>query len=81
MVWDSIPIQLAKENKNFFFGQMKKGARSSEFEIAIQKGKNIVPIEVKAESNIRSQSLKAYCEKYHPVEAVRFSSLKFRDQD
>ena len=36
MVWDSIPIQLAKENKKFFFGQIKKGARSSEYEIAIQ---------------------------------------------
>ena len=36
MVWESIPIQLAKENKKFFFGQIKKGGRSSEFEIAIQ---------------------------------------------
>ena len=36
MVWESIPMQLAKENKKFFFGQIKKGARSSEFEVAIQ---------------------------------------------
>ncbi|MGN0740141.1 MAG: ATP-binding protein, partial [Treponema sp.] len=36
MVWDSIPMQLAKENKKFFFGNIKKGARSSEFELAIQ---------------------------------------------
>ena len=36
MVWESIPIQLSKENKKFFFGQIKKGARSSEFEVAIQ---------------------------------------------
>ena len=36
LVWNSIPMQLAKENKKFFFGQIKKGARSSEFEIAIQ---------------------------------------------
>ncbi len=36
MVWNSIPLQLAKENKKFFFGQIKKGARMSEFEIAIQ---------------------------------------------
>ncbi len=25
MVWNAIPIQLAKENKKFFFGQVKKG--------------------------------------------------------
>jgi len=36
MVWDSIPSQLAKENKKFIYGAMKKGARASEFEIAIQ---------------------------------------------
>lgn len=179
LVWDSIPLQLAKENKKFFFGQIKKGARSSEYEIAIQwlvdcgliykvnrvnepnmplkayksmnayklfvldvgllgamseleaesilegndifiefkgalteqyvlqqlisdtrynpyyfgtekatfeqdfliqKGKDIVPIEVKAGENIRSQSLKAYCDKYKPNKAVRFSTLKYMDQ-
>lgn len=180
MVWDSIPMQLAKENKKFFFGQIKKGARSSEFEIAIQrlldcgliykvnrvnephiplkayknmnayklfmldvgllgalselpaeailegneifvefkgalteqyvlqqlisdtpyipyyygtekatfeqdfliqKNRGVVPIEVKAEKNIRSQSLKAYCEKFHPDEAVRFSTLQYMERD
>ena len=36
MVWNSLPLQLAKENRKFFFGQIKKGARSKDFEIAIQ---------------------------------------------
>lgn len=36
MVWNSLPMQLAKENKKFFFGQIKSGARMKEFEIAIQ---------------------------------------------
>ena len=36
MVCDSIPMQLAKENRKFFFGKMKKGARSGDFEAAIQ---------------------------------------------
>ena len=36
MVWSSLPMQLAKENKKFFFGQIKSGARMKEFEIAIQ---------------------------------------------
>lgn len=36
MVWDSIPAQLAKENKKFIYGAMRKGARAAEFEIAIQ---------------------------------------------
>ena len=179
LVWDSVPLQLAKENKKFFFGQIKKGARSSEYEIAIQwlvdcgliykvnrvnepnmplkayksmnayklfvldvgllgamseleaesilegndifiefkgalteqyvlhqlisdtrynpyyfgtekatfehdfliqKGKDIVPIEVKAGENIGSQSLKAYCDKYKPNKAVRFSTFMYMDQ-
>jgi hypothetical protein len=36
MVLDSIPSQLAKENKKFIFGALKSGARASEFEVAIQ---------------------------------------------
>ena len=179
MVWDSIPIQLAKENKKFFFGQMKKGARSAEFEIAIQwlvdcglvhkvhrvnaphvplsahkemtayklfvvdigllcamseldastlldentlfvefkgalaeqyvlqemiadsdytpyyfgtekatfeqdflfqRGREIVPVEVKSSSNVRSQSLKSFCDKYPSGKAIRFSALEYIDQ-
>lgn len=35
-VWNSIPAQLAKENKKFIFGIIKKGARSTEFDKALQ---------------------------------------------
>jgi predicted AAA+ superfamily ATPase len=36
MVWDSIPVQLAKENKKFIYGVIKEGARAKDFELAIQ---------------------------------------------
>ena len=36
MVWDSIPAQLAKENKKFIYGAVKKSARAADFEMAIQ---------------------------------------------
>ncbi|MCQ2975832.1 MAG: ATP-binding protein [Bacteroidales bacterium] len=36
MVWNSIPSQLARENKKFVYGAMKKGARANDFELAIQ---------------------------------------------
>lgn len=32
LVWDSIPRHLSKENKKFVFGQVRKGARASDFE-------------------------------------------------
>lgn len=36
MVWQSIPSQLAKENKKFIYGAVRKGARAKNFETAIQ---------------------------------------------
>ena len=36
MVWNSIPSQLAKENKKFIYGALKKGARAGQFENAIE---------------------------------------------
>lgn len=35
-VWHSIPSQLAKENKKFIYGVVKKGARAKDYELAIQ---------------------------------------------
>lgn len=180
MVWNSIPMQLAKENKKFFFGQIKTGGRMKDFEIAIewlldcgliskvykvskpamplkayidfsafklflldvgllgalsdldaesilegnaiftefkgalteqyvlqeivvetsytpyyfasdtatyemdfmiQKQKYIVPIEVKAETNLQAQSLKAYHKKYAPTLAVRTSMADYKEEE
>jgi len=36
MVWKSLPSQLAKDNKKFIYGAVKKGGRAKEFEKAIQ---------------------------------------------
>ena len=180
LVWNSIPMQLAKENKKYIYGQVRKGARAKDFELAIQwlldcglihkvhriekpalplkaymnldifkiylldvgllmamtdlnaqviidgnriftefkgalteqyilqqliagenvepyyysaensKGEidfilqgntSVIPLEVKAEENLRAKSLKAYCEKYKPKYAVRTSMSDYREQD
>lgn len=179
MIWQSLPMQLAKENKKFFFGQVKEGARQKDFERAIQwlvdagivykvnkvqkpamplksyinfssfklflvdvgllgamseldiesviqgndifvefkgalieqyvleqlmsdtkytpyyysgekstyetdfliqKGKDVIPIEVKAESNLKSKSLRVYYDKFSPALALRVSSSNYIDQ-
>lgn len=36
LVWQSVPAQLAKENKKFVYGAVKEGGRAREFEKAIQ---------------------------------------------
>lgn len=35
MLWQSIPAQLSKENKKFFYGMVKQGGRAKEFELAL----------------------------------------------
>lgn len=35
MIWNSIPAQLAKENKKFMYGVLKEGARAKDFEMAV----------------------------------------------
>lgn len=36
LVWNSMPSQLAKENKKFLYGVVKKGSRAKDYEDAIQ---------------------------------------------
>lgn len=35
MLWNSLPAQLAKENKKFIYGAVKKGSRAKEYESAL----------------------------------------------
>ena len=35
-IWDSAPVQLAKENKRFLYSDMKQGSRGREYETALQ---------------------------------------------
>ncbi len=35
MIWNSIPSQLAKENKKFIYGLVREGGRAKEYEAAI----------------------------------------------
>lgn len=179
MVWNSIPVQLAKENRKFIYGIIREGARAKDFELAIQwlqdcglilksirvskpgmplkayiemnnfkiymldigllaalgdldarillegnkifeefkgalteqfiaqelvaygnslyyfskenssgeldfllqKGSQVIPVEVKAEENLRAKSLRAYCEKHKPETAIRTSMANYREQD
>lgn len=52
-----------------------------EVDFLVQKSRNIVPVEVKAEENLRAQSLKVYCEKFKPEYAVRTSMSNYREQE
>ena len=181
MVWQSIPSQLAKENRKFIYGLIKEGARAKDFEMAIQwlldsglliqcfrnkkpgiplnayqdlsafklyhndigllgamsqlsprtviegnslfteykgalaeqfviqqlrlngnisiyyfapdtysmevdfiiqsENNEIIPIEVKSETNLKAKSFKYFCEKYKPAKAIRTSLADYKEED
>ncbi len=50
----------------------------AEVDFAIERPGGLVPIEVKAEENLQSKSLRSYIDRFHPREALRFSLAGFR---
>jgi hypothetical protein len=53
---------------------------SGEVDFLVQRGSNVIPIEVKAAENLKSWSLRAYCDRYTPTYAVRTSLSDFRKE-
>ena len=62
----------------YYFGT---DSQNFEMDFMVQKGKDAVPIEVKAETNTQAKSMKAYYQKYKPEYAVRISMLNYVEQD
>ena len=54
---------------------------SCEIDFIVDTGKQIIPVEVKAETNLRAKSLKTYQEKFAPEIAVRASMADFKKED
>lgn len=54
---------------------------TAEIDFMIQKEQMIIPIEVKAEENLKSKSLKVFVDKYQTEYNIRFSMNKHRVQD
>lgn len=54
---------------------------SGEINFVLQQEMRCIPIEVKAEENLRARSLRAFCEKYKPEIAIRSSMSNYREQD
>lgn len=52
-----------------------------EIDFLVQKNNEIIPIEVKANENLRAKSLKAFVEKFKVNNAVRISMSDYREQD
>jgi hypothetical protein len=54
---------------------------SAEIDFLIDKGSEVIPIEVKAEANLKAKSLKIYYEKFSPRTSVRTAMIDYRRDD
>ena len=54
---------------------------SCEIDFVVDTGEQIVPIEVKAETNLRAKSLKTYRERFEPELSVRTSMADYKKED
>ena len=70
-----IPIQ----NINTYY--YTNDRNSCEIDFIVDNGENVIPIEVKAEENLRAKSLKAFSEKFGSQISVRTSMSDFRKEE
>ena len=54
---------------------------SCEVDFILDTGEQIIPVEVKAEINLKAKSLRTYCEKYSPEISIRTSMADFKKED
>ncbi len=57
------------------------GRSKNEVDFIIHQKNNIIPIEVKSGINLKSKSLKVFCQKYQIPKGIRFSLAKHQRQD
>lgn len=67
------------ENLDIYYYTNDRG--SCEVDFVVDTGDGIIPIEVKAEVNLKAKSLKAYWEKFSPRQSVRTSMADFKRED
>ncbi len=67
------------ENLDVYYYTNDRG--SCEVDFVIDTGERIVPVEVKAEINLKAKSLKTYREKFSPEVAVRTSMADYKKED
>ena len=59
----------------------RKSDAKLEIDFVIQHNNQIVPIEAKAEENLRSKSLSTFVNAYPGVHGLRFSMSDYREQE
>ena len=74
-------LQQLKSTDKHMINYWSADRSTAEVDFVIQNKGLAVPVEVKAEENLQSKSLKVYREKFKPEIVLRISMSDFRQQD
>ncbi|TCP93257.1 hypothetical protein EDC44_12212 [Cricetibacter osteomyelitidis] len=69
----------ANQPNPIFYWATERG--TAEVDFVLQYQQDIVPIEVKAEENLKAKSLRSYYDQYQPKQAIRTSMADFRQEE
>ena len=70
---------ITNPNLNIYYYTNDNG--SCEVDFLVDTGDNVVPVEVKAEVNLKAKSLRMYVEKFSPRIAIRTSMTDYKSED
>lgn len=70
---------IATQDNPVFYWATEKG--TAEVDFVVQRKQAVIPIEVKAEENLKAKSLRVYVEQFAPEQAIRFSMSDYKEQD
>ena len=71
--------QMRLSNKNIYYWSASNS--TGEIDFMIEASGKVVPVEVKAEDNVKAKSLRLFVQRYPGMKGVRFSMMSYRDQD
>ncbi|MCI6581355.1 MAG: ATP-binding protein [Oscillospiraceae bacterium] len=70
---------ISKEKTGIYYYTNERG--TCEIDFLLDDGEKVVPVEVKAETNLQAKSLKSFREKYSPEISVRTSMSDYKKED
>ena len=79
-VYDYVLQQLLVKSSLLVYYWTSENSRG-ELDFLLQDEEKIIPVEVKAEENLQSKSLKTFVERNPGLHGVRFSMSPYREQD
>ena len=73
-------MQQLRVNNTIYIGYWTNDGNSYEVDFLIQKDGEIIPIEVKANENLKAKSFQSFCNKYNPKKAIRTSLSDYKEE-